>query len=82
MARVSPGRNIEHIRSTGVWTTCKSQHKDSLGNEMFKKMKTRFTASALAAFILVSTIVTVTGTSIPVGWWLTGSAYIYWRGGW
>jgi|TARA_Y100000031_G_scaffold76197_1_gene83905 hypothetical protein len=49
---------------------------------MFKKMKTRFTASALAAFILVSTIVTVTGTSIPVGWWLTGSAYIYWRGGW
>ncbi|MDP6667445.1 MAG: hypothetical protein QF357_08615 [Dehalococcoidia bacterium] len=48
---------------------------------MFRKTKTAFTASALAAVVVASTIITVTGTSIPAAWWLQGS-FLVWRGGW
>ncbi|MDP6667446.1 MAG: hypothetical protein QF357_08620 [Dehalococcoidia bacterium] len=48
---------------------------------MFKKVKTQTIAPAIAALTLVSMLITTTGTSIPVAWWVMGG-HTVWRGGW
>ncbi|MDA1278869.1 MAG: hypothetical protein O3B95_02335 [Chloroflexi bacterium] len=62
MAAVSPRRIVESIKSTGVWTQKKRvDNKIHRGNEMFKKITTAITISALAALSLVSIAGAATG---------------------